>query len=452
MMKTSMIVLLCCSLLIPAMSLADTMGPIEYNTDRNGSDYSNFELPDHVPQLCRDACLNDPNCMAWTLVRPGITGPKAHCWLKNAVPKAVSNPDCISGIKSLSGPAPKDEGIGTKRQELLSATPTTLHPEVGHFFNTQGRGCTATLISNRHFLTAAHCVDYLPFSQGGLINFDIPGQPLTLQVDRTFSQGGRIGQDDIAVGRLALPTNKSITLPTPARISDRQPSQGEYLTVMGYGCTDRDTKAGSGTKRYIEYVHSGAGVKHLCPGDSGGPVFLGRLSSSGPIIRVNSGYRTGLYDTDKGADAVRYRNEILSLVHAMEEDGVCYRAHIQGRGWMPAVCNGDVSGTAGKQLRMEAIQIWSPRSGVSVCYKAHLQDKGWTPEVCDGVMAGTTGESRRLEALQIRLKTSNGEKIIYQGHVQDRGWQKEVTGGTNAFAGTTGEKRRLEAVRIRLQP
>jgi hypothetical protein len=136
MMKTGMVILLCCFLLIPAMSLADTMGPIEYNTDRNGSDYSNFELPDHVPQLCRDACLNDPKCMAWTLVRPGITGPKAQCWLKNAVPRPVSNPDCTSGIKSPPMEHNIDRpGADYNEPDLLRADPKlcqdacTLDPE-----------------------------------------------------------------------------------------------------------------------------------------------------------------------------------------------------------------------------------------------------------------------------------------------------------------------------------
>ena len=95
-MKTAMLVLLCFSLLIPAGSWAE---PMEPNTDRPGSDYNNYDLSNPDPALCQNDCLNDPKCKAWTYVRPGITGPKAHCWLKNAVPKQVRNMDCISGIK-----------------------------------------------------------------------------------------------------------------------------------------------------------------------------------------------------------------------------------------------------------------------------------------------------------------------------------------------------------------
>jgi hypothetical protein len=102
MMKTLMLILLCCSLLIPAGSLAAAM---ESNTDRPGSDYNNYDLSSPDPALCQNDCLNDPKCKAWTYVRPNITGPKAHCWLKNAVPNPVPNPDCTSGIKSDTRPA-----------------------------------------------------------------------------------------------------------------------------------------------------------------------------------------------------------------------------------------------------------------------------------------------------------------------------------------------------------
>ena len=98
MKKTAMVVLLCCSLLIPAGSWA---GPMEPNTDRPGSDYRDFDLSNSDPKACQDACLTDPKCKAWTYVRPGITGAKAHCWLKNAIPMPVQNPDCVSGVKGV---------------------------------------------------------------------------------------------------------------------------------------------------------------------------------------------------------------------------------------------------------------------------------------------------------------------------------------------------------------
>ena len=77
---------------------AEAQSTIEPNTDRMGMDYANFDLAASDPQLCRDACLKDPGCRAWTFVRPPKQGPKPRCWLKHGVPKATGDPLCVSGV------------------------------------------------------------------------------------------------------------------------------------------------------------------------------------------------------------------------------------------------------------------------------------------------------------------------------------------------------------------
>jgi hypothetical protein len=75
-------------------------GPgLEYNVDRPGWDISNFDLPQANPQLCRDACMRDGNCRAFTYVNPGVQGPNPRCWLKGGVPNANPNNCCVSGVK-----------------------------------------------------------------------------------------------------------------------------------------------------------------------------------------------------------------------------------------------------------------------------------------------------------------------------------------------------------------
>jgi hypothetical protein len=73
----------------------------EANTDRPGGDYKHFDSingADVTPQQCSKTCFNDPQCKAWTFVKPNtIQGPKGVCWLKNTVPDAVPNNACISG-------------------------------------------------------------------------------------------------------------------------------------------------------------------------------------------------------------------------------------------------------------------------------------------------------------------------------------------------------------------
>jgi hypothetical protein len=65
--------------------------------DRPGLDYSN--APSQGASDCSFACQTENQCRAWAYVRPGIQGPSGRCWLKNAVPRAVRNTCCTSGVR-----------------------------------------------------------------------------------------------------------------------------------------------------------------------------------------------------------------------------------------------------------------------------------------------------------------------------------------------------------------
>ncbi|MGC2080578.1 MAG: PAN domain-containing protein [Xanthobacteraceae bacterium] len=78
-------------------ALADS-GPIA-NTNMPGRDYKDFELHEG-PDYCQKACMKDEKCEAWTWVKQGLQGKLRHCWLKNAVPRRVSDPCCVSGTRS----------------------------------------------------------------------------------------------------------------------------------------------------------------------------------------------------------------------------------------------------------------------------------------------------------------------------------------------------------------
>ena len=128
-----------------------------------------------------------------------------------------------------------------------------------------------------------------------------------------------------------------------------------------------------------------------------------------------------------------------------------YRAHVQNIGWQGFVTNGQVAGTTGQSLRMEAIQILvdNAPAGVGVRYRAHVQNIGWQGWVANGETAGTTGQSLRMEAIQIELTGVNpGDNlnVAYQAHVQNIGWQPLV--GNGEEAGTTGLSLRMEAITI----
>ena len=87
---------LCCVLAFGLARAAE----VESGVNRAGSDYKNFEM---VPTIagfepCKSACEFDEQCKSWTFVQSGVQGPKAHCWLKNSVPKATNDKCCVSGL------------------------------------------------------------------------------------------------------------------------------------------------------------------------------------------------------------------------------------------------------------------------------------------------------------------------------------------------------------------
>lgn len=87
----------------------------EYDVDRPGSDYRNFDLQAANPDLCAAQCAQDGRCRAWTYVRPGAQGPNARCWLKDQVPNPVANVSkAISGVKRTAGPPPPPNVGGGK--------------------------------------------------------------------------------------------------------------------------------------------------------------------------------------------------------------------------------------------------------------------------------------------------------------------------------------------------
>ena len=70
------------------------------NTNLSGQDYRNFNAITEFQ--CRNACLDEARCLAWTWVRPATQGDKAVCWLKDSVPLEVDNACCTSGVKLAS--------------------------------------------------------------------------------------------------------------------------------------------------------------------------------------------------------------------------------------------------------------------------------------------------------------------------------------------------------------
>ena len=104
----SVLVIIAALLALPIASA--TADDFERGIDRPGNDYRppidlefkkgtllTFEME------CQGLCAKDSKCQAWTMVKPGVQGPKARCYLKNAAPAQRRNNCCVSGVRASSG-------------------------------------------------------------------------------------------------------------------------------------------------------------------------------------------------------------------------------------------------------------------------------------------------------------------------------------------------------------
>lgn len=171
----------------------------------------------------------------------------------------------------------------------------------------------------------------------------------------------------------------------------------------------------------------------------------------------SNGQMSGTSGQSKRLEAIKIK---LSGEAANQYD-VYYRVHAQDYGWLDWAKNGESAGTEGYSKRLEGIQIVLVKKGESapgstsrpfICkmikYQTHVQNIGWQGEKADGEMSGTTGQSLRLEAIKIQLSSSIDGGIVYKTHVQDYGWQNFVANGQ--ASGTSGQAKRLEAIQMQL--
>ena len=130
-----------------------------------------------------------------------------------------------------------------------------------------------------------------------------------------------------------------------------------------------------------------------------------------------------------------------------------YQTHIQNIGWQGWKKNGELSGTTGQNLRLEAIEIKdeNPESNIGIEYQTHVQNVGWQGWKEAGEMSGTSNQGLRLEGIQIRLTGANAElfDVYYEAYTEGFGWMPWVKNGESA--GTEGLGLRLEGIKIIIQ-
>ena len=148
----------------------------------------------------------------------------------------------------------------------------------------------------------------------------------------------------------------------------------------------------------------------------------------------------------------------------VNDAGLWYRALVQNIGWCDPVRDGQVAGTTGYALRLEAFKI-TPPDGWELECKVHVQNIGWMdyPNIEKGESSGegssdndpiigTTGEALRIEDVIIEVKkrpAGDNRKLYFRVHQQDVGWKAWTEEG-NA-SGTEGMGIRLEAIQMKIQ-
>jgi hypothetical protein len=194
---------------------------------------------------------------------------------------------------------------------IKGGTPTNARPEVT-LLNFDGQPqCTATFITSKYFITAAHCIFFRPEFAGRMqISGRAGSLDFAFDVDRAWSLDGpnRAFYDaDLALGRITSQTSLA-----PATILTRDLGT-ELVTGYGYGCT---FEQGSdwGVKRRVTYTLNQ--FLAACFVDSGGPIFPGSPSAlTSPIGALYSATVTrGGRTFDTHASPPFHRERIFAMI------------------------------------------------------------------------------------------------------------------------------------------
>lgn len=143
---------------------------------------------------------------------------------------------------------------------------------------------------------------------------------------------------------------------------------------------------------------------------------------------------------------------ILKTNKMEEKPEVSYCTHIQNEGWQPYVQNGETSGKAEQNLRVEAIKI--KLDGINldgtIEYRTHVQNEGWQSYVTSDSVSGTTGKNLRVEAVQMQLTGEVAQKydIYYRTYIEGFGWMDWASNGS--VSGSIGLSKRVTGLQVQL--
>ena len=127
-----------------------------------------------------------------------------------------------------------------------------------------------------------------------------------------------------------------------------------------------------------------------------------------------------------------------------------YQAHVSNFGWLDPVEDGNIAGTVGQSLPLEAVRITSyDVPGLGISGFAHVSNIGWNEApIIQGQDVGTTGINQHIEAVKFELfgDEANNYTLWYRLHVANFGFLPWVHNGE--ISGTVGGNNQAEAIQM----
>lgn len=128
--------------------------------------------------------------------------------------------------------------------------------------------------------------------------------------------------------------------------------------------------------------------------------------------------------------------------------GLWYCAHAEDLGWLAPVHDGQVAGTTGYGLRLEALMIDTRKCPeLKIKAFAHIQDVGTVDYgyINYDTVIGTTGQRKRLEAIMLEAEgLPEGKKLYVQMHFHKDGWGNAVSSGDGGSFGISKETQAIK--------
>ena len=205
----------------------------------------------------------------------------------------------------------ESEAVGSADDAIVGGVIDEGHGYVIGVGFSNGPFCTATLVSTRSVLTAAHCAENSPTHvHFGVSGNDAPGPIAIDQVVIHPEWNANHNTPDLALVRLVKPTGVQPVTLLRQQLNNSATFMGPDWTFVGYGVNSGYNKTGAGVKRVaafpfkslgptvtsdgnpvaVPFIYYETKLQSGCYGDSGGPSFFvdGAVEKQGAVTSYGS--------------------------------------------------------------------------------------------------------------------------------------------------------------------